>query len=124
MSRSAQKRPVQVSRLEPRFIAVSVMMFVSGVAALVWELVWFRKFTLLFGASAPATATVLGAFFAGLCIGSFLSGRLAHRWKSPLFVYGCLEIAIAGGALLVEPILELYAGAYPGLMTSLGERPS
>ena len=91
--------------------------------ALVYELLWHRRFTLLFGASAPAVATVLAAYFTGLCAGSFLSGRWAHRWSSPLVVYGCLEFVVAAGALLVDPILELYSASYPALIARFGDMP-
>jgi len=94
--------------------ALGGMFFVSGAVALLYQAAWQREFTLLFGSAAPATAAVLAAYFAGLGLGSSLFGKLGSRWRRPLVVYGALELAIAVGALLVTPILSLYASFYPG----------
>ena len=91
------------------------MFLLSGAAALVYQAVWQREFTLLFGSSGPATAAVLAAYFAGLGLGSFVLGKFAARLGSPLAIYAFLEAVIANGALFTRPILSLYANFYPGL---------
>lgn len=96
------------------------MFLVSGTVALIYEAAWQREFTLLFGSSAPATAAVLAAYFAGLGLGSLAFGKLAKRIRNPLVVYGVLELVIAFGALLVTPILSSYAELYPRLVSRLG----
>lgn len=60
-----------------------------------------RMLGLVFGATTLAVSTVLAAFMGGLALGSALAGRLAHRIRKPLSVYGWLEIGIAAYALLV-----------------------
>lgn len=94
---------------------LGAMFFASGAVALIYEGAWQRQFTLLFGSAAPATAAVLVAYFLGLGLGSLLLGRFAARWRQPILVYGILEVIVGLGALLVEPILSLYAGVYPGI---------
>ncbi len=86
----------------PLFIA---LFFLSGAVALVYEVLWLRRLGLLFGSTAFATAATLGAFMAGLGIGGYLGGRFAARARNPLRWYGFLEIGIAAGALLVDPLL-------------------
>src|SRR5688572_470791 len=56
---------------------------------------------LVFGATTLAVSTVLAAFMGGLALGSAVAGRLAHRIRKPLSIYGWMEIAIAVYALLV-----------------------
>jgi spermidine synthase len=56
---------------------------------------------LVFGATTLAVSTVLAAFMGGLALGSALAGRLAHRIRKPLSIYGWMEIGIAIYALLV-----------------------
>lgn len=74
----------------------------SGAAALVFETVFLRQLTWLFGNSATATALVLAAFMAGLALGAALFGRLVDRVSSPLRLFGLLELAAAVvGSLLV-----------------------
>ena len=91
------------------------MFFISGVVALIYEAAWQREFTLLFGSSAPATAAVLAAYFAGMGLGAFILGRFVSRTRRPLIVYAVLEVLVAVGALLVTPILNLYASQYENL---------
>ena len=57
--------------------ALPVLFFVSGPLALVYEVLWQRRFALLFGGGATAAAAVLAAYFAGLGAGSHVFGRSA-----------------------------------------------
>jgi spermidine synthase len=85
------------------------LFFLSGVLALIYEALWQRRFSLIFGSSAPATAAVLAAYFAGLALGAFVIGNRVHRFSSPLTLYAILELGIAVGAILVELFLTLFS---------------
>jgi spermidine synthase len=74
--------------------ALFVCFFLSGAAALVYEVVWMRMLTQIFGSTAYAVATVLAAFMAGLALGSYVFGRLSERKKKLLRLYGLLELGI------------------------------
>src|SRR5687767_2695893 len=87
--------------------AVHALFVASGAAGLVYEVLWMRRFAELFGATAPAAAATLCAFFAGLAAGSAVLGPLAHRLKRPLLGFAALEAGIGATALLVEPLLGL-----------------
>ena len=88
-------------------LPVSVLFFISGFSALVYEVAWGRMFGLIFGNTVQATCTVLAAYMAGLALGSYLFGRLADRKpKALLRLYGLLEIAIGLTALLLMISLE------------------
>lgn len=68
--------------------------------------------TLVFGATAFATSTILASLFAGLALGGFYFGRVADRGGNPLFIYALLEAGIGVFAFLM-PVLfsglsELY----------------
>jgi len=82
------------------------LFFVSGAAGLVYQVVWLRQLTLIFGATAYASSAVLSTFMGGLALGSYWGGRRADRWKDPpLRTYGKLELGIT-----------LYAAAIPWLL--------
>lgn len=49
--------------------------FLSGVSALIYQVVWMRMLTLTFGTTVFAVTTVVTVFMAGLAIGSFYFGR-------------------------------------------------
>lgn len=88
------------------------LFLVSGMAGLVYEVVWVRMLTLVFGATTYAVSTVLFSFMAGLALGSYFFGKKIDSVRSPLRVYGFLEIGIGVYALLVPGIIELLNGAY------------
>lgn len=87
---------------------LTLLFFCSGALSLVYEVLWQRRFTTVFGGSAPATAAVLVAFFAGLGVGSRFLGRAAIHFRRPLRAYAGLEAAIGAGALFVSPILGAF----------------
>lgn len=81
------------------------LFFLSGACGLVYEVVWMRTLTLVFGATAFATSTILASLFTGLALGGAYFGRLIDRGKSPLFVYALLEGGIGLFAFLMPLLL-------------------
>ncbi len=82
------------------------LFFFSGACGLIYEIVWTRMMTLVFGVSVYAVSTVLCSFMAGLALGSFWFGRAADRAKKILIFYGALEIGVALFALAFPFILK------------------
>ena len=74
--------------------ALLVLFFFSGVSSLVYQVVWARMLTVVFGTTLLATSTVLSAFMAGLALGSWVLGRYIDRCKHPLRVFAALEVGI------------------------------
>jgi spermidine synthase len=74
-----------------------------------------RRFSVLLGSTAAASAAALTAFFLGLGLGSFLCGRLAPRLKRPLLAFAFLEAATAISALGVEPLLRAMGPLFDSL---------
>ncbi len=81
--------------------ALHVLAFFSGLAALVYEVVWTRRLTFVFGASIHAVSAVLAAYMAGLAFGSLAAGRKPDRPREPLLAYGLLEASVGVAALIV-----------------------
>ncbi len=65
--------------------------FCSGATGLIYEVVWSRRLTLVFGVTVLAYSTVLAAFLGGLAAGSLIFGRIADRRTDPLRLYALLE---------------------------------
>ncbi|MDH3457964.1 MAG: fused MFS/spermidine synthase [Gemmatimonadota bacterium] len=86
--------------------AILVLFFLSGACGLVYEVVWMRMLTLVFGVTAFATSTILASFFAGLALGGFYFGRLVDKGRNPLLIYASLEAGIGIFAFLM-PLLFL-----------------
>src|SRR2546425_727452 len=60
-----------------------VIFFLSGATGLVYEVIWVRLTGLIFGNTSQAISTVLGAFMAGLALGSWKVGRKTGRTDHP-----------------------------------------
>jgi spermidine synthase len=67
--------------------------FCTGAAALVYEVLWTRYLTLMFGSTIQAQTVVLAVFMGGLALGNRWVGRWADRVRNPLLLYGYFEAA-------------------------------
>jgi spermidine synthase len=82
--------------------------FLSGASGLVFEAVWTRELTLVFGSTALAMSTVLSVFMGGLALGSWLAGRFADRIADRLRAYALAEAGVGLYALAVPLVLAGY----------------
>lgn len=71
----------------------------SGLFGLIYEVIWQRQLSLIFGSTLSATTAVLTAFMGGMAIGSWFFGRLSSSVKKPYVFYGILQIGIGGYCL-------------------------
>ncbi len=118
---AASPDPAEITETNLNVLIGVVACFVlSGFAALLYQTAWMRQFSIVFGTSELAVATVLSAYMAGLAGGAAIAGRIVDRIKRPVLVYGVLEAAIALSALAVPLLLALANYLYVGL---LGDQP-
>src|SRR5215510_1528927 len=73
---------------------VPFLFFCSGASALVYEVVWSKYLTLMFGSTIQAQTVVLAVFMGGLALGNRLFGARADKAPRPLAIYGYVELAI------------------------------
>jgi len=101
---------------------IALMFFVSGAAGLIYEVVWVRMFTTVFGNTVYSASTVLTAFMFGLALGSFLMGRISSRIAWPLKTYALLQVGVAIFALLIPIAVSLshisYSFTYSALSSN------
>lgn len=94
---------------------VILIFFISGVAALAYEVTWTRQLAQIFGVTTFAVSTVLATYMGGLALGSYLFGRWIDRSENPLRIYAWLEIGIGLYALLVPMLFAALEPAYVAL---------
>jgi predicted membrane-bound spermidine synthase len=99
---------------------VRFLFALSGASALVYEVIWTKRLTLVVGVSTFSLSIVLAAFLCGLALGSLLFGRKAAQWSRPLRAYAALELGVAAGALALHLVLPGLESAYAGLHRHLG----
>jgi spermidine synthase len=96
--------------------------FLSGAAALIYQIVWTKSLGLLFGYSAYALATVLAVFMGGLALGSAWLGKISERSQNPIALYAWIEFGVAasGGLSLagLAGVRVLYFILYPHFSSS------
>src|ERR1700753_327161 len=65
--------------------------FLSGASSLVFQTLWSRLLSHVFGSSSIAVSSVVSVFMAGLGLGAFWFGRRADRLRDPLRLYALAE---------------------------------
>ncbi len=115
----------------------------SGITALIYEVVWTRMLSLVFGHTVFSVSVVLAAFMAGLGFGSYYFGcaidriweenkafseenwdeNLPEDWKAPtpLLIYGWIEILIFVICAIVSLILFEFSVVYSWLSAFIPE---
>lgn len=106
----------------PQTLVVALLLYFSGLCSLVFQTAWMRELRLVFGASTPATATVLAIFMGGLGLGAWRWGRRADAAAHPLRLYGRLELVVSATAALTPLLMTIARTAYAatGGTASLG----
>jgi len=101
--------PVTGQRLFPLLLLLS---FGSGVAALIYEIVWFQLLELVIGSSAVSLGVVLATFMGGTCLGSLVLPRVVADRHNPLRVYAAIELGIGVLGVLVLLLMPSVGGLY------------
>ena len=104
-------------------ISLYIIFFLSGVAALIYEYIWFRLTGLVFGNSVWAAAIVLASFMGGIALGNLAIMIWGQRIKRPLFLYGVLEIIIAASALCILIFFPLLNQSFAQLFQQFLDQP-
>jgi spermidine synthase len=102
---------------------VYLIFVLSGAAGLIYEIVWARQLVLVFGNTTQAVSAILTGFFGGMAIGSVVGGRIADRVRSPLRMYGVLELTLVVVVLLTPLTFQLIHELYRGGYAALQEQP-
>ncbi len=81
--------------------------FLSGVSALIYQVVWQRLLTLYYGVGAFSITIIVSVFMAGLGLGALLGGYCAERYENKIRFYLVVELLIGLFGLLSLPLLDI-----------------
>jgi spermidine synthase len=84
----------------------------SGIAALIYEIVWFQLLELTIGSTAVSLAVILATFMGGTCLGSLMFPRFVPSRTNPLRIYAAIEIGIGVFGILVLLLMPLAGNVY------------
>lgn len=96
-------------------IIIYIFFFVSGMAGLIYEVVWGKYLSLFIGNTAIAHTIVLATFMGGLVLGNYYIGRYADRSKMSLKLFAYLEIGIGIYCLLFLILVPIFSSFYVGI---------
>ncbi|HZI41759.1 MAG TPA: fused MFS/spermidine synthase [Gemmatimonadaceae bacterium] len=96
--------------------ALLALFVLSGIAALIYEIIWFQLLELVIGSSAISLGVLLATYMGGMCIGSLALARLTKlRGVHPLRLYAFLELGIGACGLFVLAVVPLVSGVYAAI---------
>jgi len=125
---SAPPRPEAEPSRAPRsaFTLLLFIFLISGIASLIYQVIWTRRLFLTMGATSLAISTILTAFMGGLAIGSLVAGRWIDRRGRPLIIYAALETAIGLYGAATPWLFDFIELAYQAILrrTNLPPWPS
>lgn len=101
---------------------ILALFFCSGATALVYEVVWSKFLSQMFGSTVYAQTVVLAVFMGGLALGNKLFGGWADRLAQPVRAYGVLEIAIGVYALLFHSLDRIADHVFVALGTPIASK--
>ncbi len=103
-------------------LPLAALFFISGISGLIYQSLWLRLLSLVFGVTIHAASTVLASFMGGLALGTVLAGRLTRRVRHPLAWFGAVEIAIGITALSTPLALDAIARLWPLVHDRIGDQ--
>lgn len=84
----------------------------SGMCALIYEVVWARPLQLIFGSTIYAVSTMLTTFFIGFALGSYIFRNLADKAKEPLKTFALLEFGIGLYGFIILWLFKIMPSIY------------
>lgn len=119
MSSRTASKPAALAHASTTLIP-ALLLFISGMAALVYQVLWIKQLSLVVGVQVYAITTGISAFFAGLALGGLLFGRWADRLPRPLLLYAILEILVAVLGVGATVALSMAASPFAWLEHQIG----
>lgn len=109
-------------KIKPEFLLIAILFVLSGLAGLIYQVVWFKHLSYFLGNTTYSQVIVLATFMGGLAIGSWWWGKRADRSRDALKLFAWLEVAIAIYCFLYFPIFEFVKEMFVALVKSQGWR--
>lgn len=81
--------------------------FVSGFAALLYQVVWVRQLEILLGSSTLSATAVVASFMGGMAIGAALASQLITRIQRPAAAFAGVQLLLGVFAVAFPTLVEL-----------------
>lgn len=95
-------------------ILILILVFLTGLAGLVYQVVWQKYVSLFLGSDSLATSATLSVFFLCLAVGYLTIGKLIQRSRvNRISIYCYLELAIGVYGALSPTLFQLLTAVFP-----------
>ncbi|KPF80210.1 spermidine synthase [Novosphingobium sp. AAP93] len=108
---------------DPKYVVAAICMALSGMAALVYQVVWTHKMAVAIGTAQSAVAIMLASFLGGLALGGWMAARWLNSGVDAGRRYAFLELFIAVWAIAVPLLFPLLQTLLIGLLSSGAHLP-
>lgn len=92
-----------------------LLFFLSGAASLIYQVLWTRQLSLVFGNTIQAASTTVACFLLGLGLGAALGGKIGPRRTNLGRDFALAEFSVALCGLLVTAVIPHIASWVPAL---------
>lgn len=120
LSQQAQQGMAGKSGWSINAVLAIVILFFSGMAALIYEVAWTRVLTLVIGSSTYAFTLMLATFLVGIALGSALIRRYSAHRKPGLGLLALCQALIGMLALGTAAMFGLLPDAFVSLFGAVG----
>ncbi len=93
-------------------VVIGLAFVMSGLASIVYEVVFAKSLALTFGSTSLAQTAVLATYMGGIGLGSWWGARWVQGRSDPLRVYAWCEAGVAAWCLLAPLVLTATQHAY------------
>jgi spermidine synthase len=109
-----------MNKMNKNTVLLLITLFITSFSSLLYEVVWTRQLSHIFGTTAFATTAVLSVFMAGLALGAFYGGRYIENVNKKFQFLALLEIAIGITCLATVFLTNIMSGPYLFLYSLFG----
>jgi spermidine synthase len=81
--------------MNKKLLIIGILFILSGLASLIYQVVWFKQLSYFLGNSTYSQSIVLATFMGGLAIGAYYWGKKSDNSQNKLRTFAILEICIA-----------------------------
>jgi predicted membrane-bound spermidine synthase len=93
-------------------VVVHTVFIISGISALLYQLIWQRSLLMLYGSNTESVAMVVTAFMLGLGLGSIAGGEVSKRPGAPLVLLFSATELLIGAYGVISLHLFQWVGTY------------
>lgn len=92
---------------------IKAVFFLSGIAALIYQIAWQRMLFTAFGVDLESITIIISVFMAGLGVGAYYGGRIADRFPNHIIqIFALTEVGIGTFGIASPFLIELVKEAF------------